>query len=495
MDSSAKSRTIPINSNFDCMLRKTMSMSSTACLLVLLTLQALTASGVAATAQTCPPRFSDPRLQADDATDVNAPREYRAAIAEMLATENFVNLDCLADRVRTSKARFAGGMWKLHTVYEGLESPLMHPTEKDWNDHLNRIQRWIQANPESITARVALGESYLNYAWDARGEEAADSVSENGWELFAERAGQARKTLEEASSLKTKCPEWYLAMMSVAVAEGWEPEPTRQLLERGFSMEPEYYYLYREYSMYLLPKWYGEEGQAEAFENEIADRLGAERGDATYFQIAAFMTCNCVEQPQLKHMSWPRIQNGFSQLDKQYGTSLTNLNYLAHMAIKLNDAIVAEHMFKRIGDQWSAETWHNQDYFDSSKKWAAQMAPMAERQRSVEAEADANRKAAGGLSYQTAFEQKFANYMGQCVADPSVDREPFAMFVQVGEGGTVKQLMTLTSTAVSQCLFQNLMMAQMRGVPAFPAPPRAPYWIRLNLDPASIASDPKLAGQ
>lgn len=149
-------------------------------------------------AKTCSSQPADPGLLADDATDVHAVDKYKAAVAHMLQEERFDQMDCLADTLRTSKDKFAGGMWKLHILYGGLEAPLQHPTTQDWEDHLNRLKRWVSENPESITARIALAESYLGYAWDARGDGTADTVSENGWQLFGQRAEEARNISAES---------------------------------------------------------------------------------------------------------------------------------------------------------------------------------------------------------------------------------------------------------------------------------------------------------
>ena len=430
---------------------------------------------------------ADPGLSADDGADVKAVDKYKAAIAEMLERENFDELDCLANTLRASKERFAGGMWKLHILYWGLESPLQHATEKDWTNHLKRLKRWVGENPDSITARIALAEAYVNYAWDARGEGSSDTVSDNGWKLFGERAKEAKQILVKASTLKTKCPEWYVAMESVALAQGWDRQDEQALLEQAISSEPGYYYVYRLHATYLLPKWYGADGETEEFATTIADRIGGEKGDEIYFQIAGFLVCNCDDQPQLKHMSWPRIQKGFAGLEQEYGVSLTNLNQLALMAVKLRDSVVADRSFRRIGDEWSEAAWKKQDNFDTSKTWAAQIAPAMAVQASIEDEADANLHSADGPRYQAVFEKKFEGFMQKCVTS-SADPQPFEMLIKVGAKGTVERLMTDPSTAVSACLFKKLMDFQITNTAPFPDPPRGAYWIRLKLDPTAFSS-------
>jgi len=99
----------------------------------------------------------------DDGTDADLFRNYQSAIRPFLINEKFADLDCVAGVLRSRKERFKGGMWKLHAFYEDIETPPLHPTEEDWQDHLAHLQHWVSARPESITARVALAEAYLGY--------------------------------------------------------------------------------------------------------------------------------------------------------------------------------------------------------------------------------------------------------------------------------------------------------------------------------------------
>jgi hypothetical protein len=426
-------------------------------------------------------------LNADDSTEVGAVGTYKNAVGRLLEEEKFKELDCIADTARSSKERFSGGMWKLHILYAGLEMPLLHPTQQDWQAHLNRLKRWVSRNPDSITARVALAGSYVQFGWDARGDGYANTVSASGWKLFGERVAEAKRILEKASALPIKCPEWYVAMQTVALAQSWDGTKARALLEQAAAFEPAYYYYYRLYADFILPKWNGEPGDSEKFAAEAADRIGGEQGDATYFQIAAYMICHCNAEPQLQDMSWPKIQRGFAILEKQRGPSLTNLNLAAYMAIKNKDAVTADKLFTRIGEHWDEDTWRKQAYFESSKTWAAQVAPSMAQQRSIEDSADANMQSIDGARYRAAFDEKFENLARQCVQTAGSDQGKFEMLVSVGKDGSVERMTMNPSTGVGRCLFQKLMEFQMTHTAAFPPPPQPSYWIKLDLDPSVIA--------
>ncbi len=128
-------------------------------------------------------------LDGDTSTDIHAVSNYSNTMYGLLQAGKFEQLDCLADSVRSHKETFSGGLWKIHAVYSGLASPRLHPTQEDWTRHIESLQRWLAARPESITARVALADD-VGDGWDARGKGLGDSVSESGWKLLAERTAK-----------------------------------------------------------------------------------------------------------------------------------------------------------------------------------------------------------------------------------------------------------------------------------------------------------------
>ena len=355
-------------------------------------------------------------LSGDASSDIHAVSSYSKTITSLFKAGKFEQLDCVADSVRFHKEKFPGGMWKLHAIYSGLEKPPLHATQEDWGTHMELLQQWMTTRPESITARVALAESYVNYGWDARGSGLADTVSESGWKLLAERSAKARQVLEQASALSNKDPEWYVAMQHVALGQSWEPDARQALLEQAIKFEPAYYYYYRMYADSILPKWGGEEGEVEKFLQESADHVGGDAGDSLYFRVAATLYCGCENDQQLK-LSWPRIVRGLAAVEKQDGSSPENWNQLAHMALNFGDILVAYKMIAKIGDQWSEDIWQTSSSFESAKQWAKQVAPMITKQRDAEEFVETNLRTSVGKKYNAAFVEKFQIWMQSCLAE------------------------------------------------------------------------------
>lgn len=311
------------------------------------------------------------RSSSDEA--YNADEAYQAHIAIIFGQGDFAQLEQEAQRARASKARLTGGVWKLHGFYEGVAKPYPgdHPTKADWESQFANTKKWIAAYPESATARIALADSYVNYAWAARGLGYADTVTRSGWKLFGQRIELAKSTLIEAARLKEKCPYWYGVMQNVALAEGWEKSTARELFDQAVNFEPSFLQYYRSYAYFILPKWYGQPGDAEQFAEDVSREVRGREGDIYYFEIASEIACqyDLYESPVPK-MSWEKIKGGYTAIDQLYGLSNLKANRFAFMAYLVGDKTAAQEAFTFIGDNRDRTVW-DKGQFAFVKAWAS----------------------------------------------------------------------------------------------------------------------------
>jgi hypothetical protein len=318
--------------------------------------------------------FTKPQAAQDSTSDhYDLEGPYENHIGLTLAQGNFAELEKIAHEVRIDKSRVTGGIWKLFVFYEGVGRPPTRDQSKDaeWSAHIDGLKKWVAAYPESATARVALAQAYINYAWFARGSGYSDSVSNSGWELFGQRIAFAKATLIEAAHLKEKCPYWYEAMQIVALAEGWDKEQARELFDQATKFDPSYYHFYREYAYFLLPKWYGEEGETQAFAEEVASRLPGPDGSIIYFEIASLLACQCdKDRDSLDGMSWLKVKEGYAELVRLYGASNLKANRFAYMSFVAGDKASAQSAFSTIGKSWDPHIWSGPADFESARSWA-----------------------------------------------------------------------------------------------------------------------------
>lgn len=297
---------------------------------------------------------------------------YCPHIHSLLLQEDFAQLEKIARQNRLEKGRLLGGMWKTSSFYAVTSSSSCVEAAQD-PEYLSQIallKKWTSAYPDSVTPRLALANLYIDYAWLARGNGTADTVSDKGWSLFRERIAQAKDILIHAGSLKEKDPQWYSVMQDVAKDEGWDQPDARELMDQAVAFEPDFFAYYKNYSIYLLPQWHGNPGDIRALAEEAASKYPEPQGSMLYARIMSTLTCYCGQEPEeLRAADWQKLQLGFANIEKAYGLAEINANRLAEMAFVFGDKPVAREAFSRI-TQRSDDIWVAEKYFQCAKDWA-----------------------------------------------------------------------------------------------------------------------------
>jgi hypothetical protein len=335
---------------------------------LLLFLLILVPAAARAQSPSAPPLSDQP--DSDSTQDASTHQSLSAQVAAWLISGDYDQIDRKATQLRKDKTRLPAGGWELPNLYAGLKAPDgAHP-----EDHIARLNAWIAARPKSITPRVALASVYLTYAWKARGNGSADTVTDEGWRLFAERAAQAAQVLYDAANITPMCPEWYSKVQKVALAQNWDRERTEAVFQKAIQFEPNYIYFYKAYALYLLPKWDGEKRDAAAFAQRSADAIGGAEGDFMYFQIG-MEALDAKSGEKGAGMDWARLQRGYqAQRNLYQKNTVYDTNQLAFFAWRFHDRAVAAPLFDQIGEKWSKRVWKTRTHFDEVRAWANQTA-------------------------------------------------------------------------------------------------------------------------
>ncbi len=413
-----------------------------------------------------------PDLNPNIGTDVHGIEKFEAAVFELFQQEKFAELERIANEARSTKARFPGGFWKIHLIYSGLSAPLdgSKVNESLWPQYLARVQHWTSQYPNSITARITLAWFYNAYGWNARGGGYANTVTDEGWRLLAERAAMGRKVLEEAQSLPTKCPEWFLAMLSIARAEDWDDGQRKALFAQAVASNPDYYYYYQTQAETLLPKWGGEKGDLAAFAGAMADRIGGTKGDFLYYNIGSFIVCACDNEDHLNGMSWPRLKRGFDASEELFGHSIYQLNKMAFLAYMAGELDYASPLFAQIGENWDPDTWRTFDDFIGDRRRVNDF--IAQR---YYVEATENAKKPEGVAFTQELSAALANNYHEKLMDCmkttiGFDRTDIGVLLQLAKDGSVQKVILAPANAPIGCFRPQLEKAVL------PAPPSANYW-------------------
>jgi tetratricopeptide (TPR) repeat protein len=143
----------------------------------------------------------------------------------------------------------------------------------------------LPGRPEPLTFKARF---YIRYAWDARGDGFADSVTERGWRLFAERLDLAEEALTRAHELDPNDPAPPTEMISVMMGKGGGRERMELWFRRAMAANPDNLDACEKKLFYLQPQWHGSLVDLLAFGQECR------RGENWRGQIP-FILCQAYE--------------------------------------------------------------------------------------------------------------------------------------------------------------------------------------------------------
>lgn len=413
--------------------------------------------------------------------------QFSAEVRKSFDQQDYAKLDEVAFAARESKERFPGADWKLTVFYLTLLYPNNGATSSDgeWKAHLDRLQQWRKTAPDSMTARVAIANSWVEYAKKARNTEHDWSQIEKkkiGGKEYQERLTQAKKALDfepgklmagflakikreytpkPSSDLPSYCPHWYVVKLALEQGEQWEWNRYNNIFAAGVALEPTYYPLYQTKAVDLLPHNHGVKGQWEGFAENSMKTLGGAEGDITYYMIVAYVRQRYVK-PDGKadfyrdNNIWgQKVWDGFKQIEATYGLSRYRLNEMALMAAEAKQYAVARVLFERIGQDWELAVWQNKAAFDGHRNLAsartanALKVPVDDSHQPVNLKAAiSSRLAQYQKSQDVVIEAMVENPAGQAETDSAYELSTAALALAITDTrGTKKEIMLLPQAA------------------------------------------------
>jgi hypothetical protein len=123
------------------------------------------------------------------------------------------------------------------------------------------------AKPPANESLVLLckGYFYIKYAWDARGDGLAPTVTTEGWQLHRDRLQEAETALEAAWKLDPQNPVIARQMMTVELGQGKGRDRLELWFRRAMELDPNYLDACSAKLYYLEPKWHGNAEEMLAF--------------------------------------------------------------------------------------------------------------------------------------------------------------------------------------------------------------------------------------
>jgi hypothetical protein len=293
--------------------------------------------------------------------------DYRRDTRQDYNNRRFDELEKNANQARSGKERTGDGDWRIFHFYQSLQCREDEP-ESMWKLHDEIHKEWEKRFPESITARVARADFLAAYAWYARTDKSADEVTEEGWRLFRERLAEARTVLDGAKTLSPGCPMWWQVYQIVALGQGWPREDYDALFNDAKAFEPEFHHHDNSRAKFLLPRWYGEQGEwAKVAEAQIP--IQGATGHEIYARVVWEMSTYSEDVFGESNASWRKARKGFDELVVRHPDSIELLNRYCRMACFAGDKTQARKLFEKIGANKASVCWRKNE-FDKAKAWA-----------------------------------------------------------------------------------------------------------------------------
>ena len=243
-------------------------------------------------------------------------REFEAlqkSAQTLLRARNYDEIEKVAANLLQSRAKFAGGNWKLPCFARAL--CIVGGDDNAWKANNQRLLLWHAQRPQSKLATLMLARSWASGAYSARGGEYAYKVKPQQWSGMNRRLRAAAPLFAASISDIKRSPLVFSGLQQWALLGQVPPELYESAWKDAEAAFPGYAPFYVDKALYLMPRWYGEPGEWEAFAKRSADKVGGIQGDRLYAQIVEDQSENYdADFLQNSPVSWERTKRGLRSL-------------------------------------------------------------------------------------------------------------------------------------------------------------------------------------
>ena len=212
-----------------------------------------------------------------------------------------------------------------------------------------------EVDPQNPVKQELDGDYFINAAWCARGSGYANTVSDQGWDLFRHRLAAAATILEPLYDLYPKEVNICKAMMTVELGQGQGRDRMELWFHRGIQADPDDYGLYKSKEWYLLPRWYGSVDDITAFGHECV------AGGNWSSKIPMILPVGIAESSDNEGAIysdpkvWATLQIVYREYLSRYPNAIFfRTNYAKH-AFDGDHLDVAREQFKILGEDWDRD--------------------------------------------------------------------------------------------------------------------------------------------
>lgn len=199
---------------------------------------------------------TNPVASSDLATDSPARRLALGCQAQHLfLTRQFQELDATLEQARRHPGDLLDGSSSYDALTGGLNNLMNYGLNPD--GVMARLADWRRAVPGSVEADLAEVTALVSWAYSARGEGTADSISEQNLWIFLHRIAIADAALQTLKPRAKNYAAWYDSAIRVNLLGNGKEEDRRALFDRAHSLFPHDLGVDTAMLHSLMPRWGG----------------------------------------------------------------------------------------------------------------------------------------------------------------------------------------------------------------------------------------------
>lgn len=237
----------------------------------------------------------------------------------------------------------------------------------------DKVMPALEKDPDARALRLLVrGIFFIDYAWDARGDGPASTVTEEGWKGMQERLGEAAQALAAAWAVAPDRPTPLNAlsaakMIAVEMGRGGDRDTMETWFKRAMLADGDNVLACQVKMNYLEPKWLGSREDVLAFGRQCLE-TGNWEGNLPLLLVNAHLRLShyLPEDKRPEYFKDPAVWDDFKAVFEPYLERFpddfhTRTAYL-QAALRAGDLAVARRQVKLLGDNYSRLLYTEQEY-------------------------------------------------------------------------------------------------------------------------------------
>ena len=272
----------------------------------------------------------------------NSHLAFGSDVRRRLMEGNFTQLETFYEELRGKQT--VNGSFYSAWFFEAIHNLV----ENEGNVAAELIPRWLEAEPNSVAARVADIKMRSEWAARARGNAYNSSTAPEKLRDFERQSEEISELLTELEKQNHNEPQVYSALMINPITRGETTADILQKVRRAAAVDPYYWPVYTLASTYTLRRYGGNRDDLHAL-LELIDKVApAEYRDEYYFRVARkIFEWGAVEYAYADFDS-ERIKQGFEDVRNRHLVNNEVVSVSLAMAYVARDSVYFETLRKHL---------------------------------------------------------------------------------------------------------------------------------------------------